>query len=459
MEKYSDWSTFNKVDNASTIDFLTSLAASLTEQNQFSERELVHLKQSLANQSAQWSQEGKSVITMLTEEKSEALAGLVLRYGIANFSYNHTRFAIKPLLLHLQNILAMWAGQCLKKSELVFNRSFFVWSEARVERRELFSQVLYSLASQIHSTIVDVQTASNEVSTMRPSDILDITGDVEKIDSDIAVLMGFTGLDHLKSFSRGETRALKKISMALSELVHGASDIISQVIPNCQHSESLIETTAYLELLASEIQRFSGMTFPNSTSTLVWEMRRRAICFSLHKVTLILEDLSETISKSIQPADNKDQDKFLSRDIERRVAIMLFAHGLKLQDADDAAKKLIGYCLRHEIMPDQIIDAELKKIHPMLTPAALELFRSLSSQDISATPGGPVVKKRLTQDSSKIKSSLAAIGSTLMAFLFVLTMNSCGFKTPIRSDVDDLRPPLPPAKIIPPNSEERVKVK
>ncbi len=449
MEKYVDWSTFNKLDNAASIDFLSSVISVLAESNQYPERELHSLKQTLANNASAWSQAGKSIVGMLNDESSQALDGLVLRYGVTNFTLNHTRFTLKPLLLDLNIKLCQWADVCLKKSELVFNRSFFVWQDSGVERRELFSQVLFSLASQVNAAVLEIDSAVSQISTLRPSDILDVTGDVEKLDAEISNQIGFSGIENLGSFCRAEIRCVKKLSLALSELVEGVSEILSQLIPNCAPSNHLIETNTLCEVLATEVQRFSAMTFPKSNSTLVWEMRRRAICFSVYNVGLILSDLSASFSQSIAPIEHKNSDLYLSKDVERRLASLLFSQGSKIAVSQEAAKSLLNYCVKHQVKPSEIIPAELKKIHPLLNAASLDLLIELTDQKISTTPGGGVSKKRLSDETKKIRSQ---IGSVLTILFFIVSSSlvpvftSCGLKTDIKSDVEDLRPALPPTR-------------
>ncbi|MCX6117541.1 MAG: hypothetical protein NT027_08375 [Proteobacteria bacterium] len=461
MERYEDWTTFCKVDNATTIDYITSLAAGLTELGQFPKRELDHLKMVLSNQSSDWTSQGKSIISQLIEEENTALKGLMLRYGNTNFALNHMRFNARSLLQNLTHELGDWASQILKKTELVFNRSLFVWNEQRVERRDLFSQALYSLASQIHQTLMDVEKAALDLKTMRPSTLLDLSEEIEKSDSLIAAQIGFEGLDHLRHFSEAEFHALKKISNSLQILNSTAAAIVNQIIPNCVPTSKLSDASIYLELLTAEIERFANLMFPSTRSALVWEMRRSAICFSIHKMTLLISDLSKTLEIAIAPVDIVKLETILSLDSERRIAMELFCEGVKLSDAEAGAKKLIEYCLKHEIHPDQIIDAELKKIHPNLSPKTLQVLRSISSPSVTQTPGGPEIKKQISQKSTIIKNTIKDFGknrianvvtclavSSFVSLLF-LASTSCGLKTGIKSNIEELRPPLPPLKPIP----------
>lgn len=68
---------------------------------------------------------------------------------------------------------------------------------------------------------------------MRSSVILDTTGDLEKLDADVALQTGFAGLDEMGSFSRSEARSLSRLGLSLRELSEGVAKIVSHLIPNC----------------------------------------------------------------------------------------------------------------------------------------------------------------------------------------------------------------------------------
>lgn len=457
MQKHLDWATFMKLDNAMTVDFLSSLAASLAEHQQFPERTLELLRQTLSTRSSEWSQNDKSIVCALADEKNQILSALVYRYGVAGFSFNHTRFALRTLTADLLNRLAVWADVALKKGELVFNRPFFVKSETGIERRELFSQVLFSMSQLIVNAMADIRAALTEISTMRPSDILDITGELEKMDTSVALQMGFAGLDEMAAFTRGETRALSRLGISLRELSDGVTHIVSQLIPNCLPSDELLETTAYCELLSAEVQKFLGLTFPESKSHVVWEMRRQAICFSVYTVSQLVGNLSDKSARSIAPMESKDWRSLLSNDVTRRLTTELFASGADFSEARDASQKLLDYCLHHDTEPSQLIPAELKKIHPALTTKTLDLLLSLSSNDLSATPGGATSKIRITTGAKKIRkglSNLAPFAAPLAAFALVAFTNSCGVKTGLKTDIDDLRPAIPYRELSPEEQSE-----
>ena len=54
MQQYLDWATFIKLDNAASLDLLTSLTSALHEEAQISERDTDSLRQILNSKPADW---------------------------------------------------------------------------------------------------------------------------------------------------------------------------------------------------------------------------------------------------------------------------------------------------------------------------------------------------------------------------------------------------------------------
>lgn len=446
MQHYLDWSTFIKLDNAASLDLLTSLSSALNDEGQLSERDIDALRGLLNSMPSQWSQEGRSILSGLADEHAAILPILTNRYGESGFSLNHIRFSMRPLISDLLNKLAVWADMCLKKSELVFNRPFFVNRDSRTERRELFSQALVVMAKLLYDTVSDLRHILNDVSTMRPSEVLDTTGSAEKMDTRIALSLGFAGIDSMGSFSRAERYAVQKLSLTLSHLSEGIVSLINDLIPNCQSSDPLVATGGQCELLAAEAQKFAGLSLPDSHSLSVWETRRLAINFGIFTISQIIGDITQSAINSLVPKDNKELGSLLSRDVERSLTAQMSANGVEITAALDASSALVKYCLQHKIQPSEVIEPELKKIHAALTPATLNQLIKITSTDIAATPGGAVSKERLVETSKVIRKGLAALSPfavTLSALMICFLSVSCGLKTGVKSDEVEPRPEIP----------------
>ena len=112
-----DWHTFLKLDNAATIDFLSSYASALATEGLISDRSVENLKISLATVTPQLATTDKSILTLLAENDAEFIQILTARYGVTGFAWNHMRFSTRNLLSESCATLASWADQTLKKAE------------------------------------------------------------------------------------------------------------------------------------------------------------------------------------------------------------------------------------------------------------------------------------------------------------------------------------------------------
>lgn len=445
MQHYLDWSTFIKLDNAATLDLVTSLTSALHDEGQLVERDVEALRQLLNTMPTQWSQEGRSILSGLMDEHASILPILTNRYGENGFSLNHIRFSMRPLVSDLLNKLAIWADLCLKKSELVFNRPFFVKRDSRTERRELFSDVLVGMAKLLYDTVGDLRHILNDVSTMRPSEVLDVTGVAEQMDGRIAITLGFAGIDSMGAFSLSERYAIQKLALSLSHLSEGIVLVLNDLNTNCQPSDLIAATNGQCELLSAEAQKFAGLSLPETNSLTVWETRRLAINFGIFTISQLIGDITHSTVNSLTPKDSKDLTSYLSRDVERALTAQLSSTGIDITTAIDASSALVKYCLHHKIQPSELIEPELKKIHAALTPATLHQFIKITSTDVTSTPGGAVSKERLVETSKTIRKGLASLSpfSVTFSLLLSLLICACGLKTPVKSDEKDIRPEVP----------------
>ena len=190
-----DWTTFLKLDNAATIDLLTSYASALASEGLISDRSVENLKFSLAAITPQLASTQSSVLPLLAEHDAEFISILTARYGTIGFAWNHMRISTRNILAESCASLASWADQTLKKAELFMNRPFVAAVPGMTSRRELFPSVLYNAAKTLHDTASELKSVIHELSLMRPADILDTSGKQHDAEHRVALQVGFSGLE------------------------------------------------------------------------------------------------------------------------------------------------------------------------------------------------------------------------------------------------------------------------
>jgi hypothetical protein len=442
-----DWTSFLKLDNAATIDFLTSYAAALQSEQLIGERSVENLKLSLATITPKLASPQSSVLPLLTDLDDEFIRILSARYGVIGLAWNHLRMSTRHVLAESCTSLAHWADQVLKKAELFMNRPFISHSHAYNSRRELFPSVLCHAAKILHDTATELKVVIHDLSLMRPADILDTLGQQYVAEHRIALQVGFSGLEtETLSYCRTEQRALRRIIQAFDEMSFSILQIVAGLRENTATFDKMKELEAACEILAAECQHLSGLRFEVSSNIHVWETRRLSF---LHEVFILNERMNfaaKLFTEALSPKDRLGGLDLLSSDVERAVVCSLIQGGAAIGDATNAARDLMNYCRSHNTLPASLIEAELKKINPQLRADTLALATTLTSDSLTATPGGSEAKSRFMETAKKIRKSLNVampFSTPLVILICGFIVGGCGVKKDVISEVIDPRPQIP----------------
>lgn len=442
-----DWQSFLKLDNAATIDFLSSYASALSSETLIDDRAVDKFKVSLASITPLLSSTQSSVLTLLSELDSEFLHIMVARYGHSGMAWNHMRSSTRNLLSESCANLAAWADCALKKAELFMNRSYIATPVVGRSRRELFPTVLFHTAKSLHDAAKELREVILDLSTMRPADVLDTSGEQYDKEHRIALQVGFSGLEQESiAYCRRELRSLRKIVTTFDELAESLPTLISGLADNTASSSMSKKLQTECEIFSAECQRLSGVKFELSPNLSVWETRRLGFLFELFSINHRMTQLTKLFADSFAPKDKLSTLDLLTDDLERAVTCNLIQRGTPAKDAAKASMDLIRYCRHHHTTPSTLIPAELKKINPNLHDDTLSFAATLSSQELLTTPGGSAEKTRFFEAAKQMRKSLnlASPFSVSMALLLCsFFVGSCGVKTPLVTDAVDARPKIP----------------
>jgi hypothetical protein len=442
-----DWQSFLKLDNAATIDLLSSYASALAAESLLSERSVDQLKVSLASVTPLLSTTQTSVLAHLAEFDTEFLQIMSARYGQNGFAWNHMRSSTRNLLAESCNNLAAWADCALKKAELFMNRPYIANSTAGQSRRELFPTVLLHTAKTLHDAAKDLREVIIDLSVMRPADLLDTTGSQFEQEQRIAILVGFNGLEtEAISYCRTELRCLRRVVNVFDELAASLPNLVAGLTENTANNHNSKKLEADCEIFAAECQRLSGTRFEVSSNINVLETRRLGFLFELFTINQRMLKLTKLFTESFAPKDKPTTLELLTDDFERAISCHLIQRGTGARQATQAARDLMVYCRHHQTTPATLIPAELKKINQDLHEDTLAFAATLASEEMTATPGGSAGKSRFFEAAKRIRKSLnvAAPFSVTMGMLLCIFLNAgCGVKTQIVSDALDPRPEIP----------------
>lgn len=442
-----DWQGFLKLDNAATIDFLSSYAAALSQEGLISERSVDQLKISLASITPQLSNTQSSILSLLSEIDCEFLYIMTARYGSNGFAWNHMRSSTRNLLSETCANLAGWADAALKKAELFMNRPYVALSHLGTSRQELFPTVLCHSAKILHDAAKDLREVILELSLMRPADVLDTAGSEYEREHRIALQVGFSGIESESiSYCRAELRCLRKIIAAFDELATTLPGLISGIRENTASNTASKTLEAECEIFSAECQRLAGAKFDVSTNLNVWETRRLGFLFELYSLNHRMSNLTKLFVDSLAPREKPSPASLLTDDFERAITCNLIQRGTAAPQATKAAKDLMNYCRHHQTTPATLITAELKKINNDLHEDTLLFAAGLASDQLTATPGGSAEKSRFLEAAKRIRKSLNAavpFSVSLGIMLAGILWGGCGVKTAVTTDSVDPRPKIP----------------
>jgi len=442
-----DWQSFLKLDNAATIDFLSSYVSALADEGLISERSVEQFKISLAAITPSLSASQTSVITTLAEADTEFLHIMAARYGHHGFFWNHFRLSTRNILSECCSTLAVWADAALKKAELFMNRPYIASSRNGQSRQELFPTVLLHTAKTLQEAAKEFRDIIIDLSVMRPADLLDTTGSQFDQEQRIAILTGFSGLDtSALSYCRTEIRCIRRIVAVFDELSVALPMLISGLKDNTMSNSASKKLETECEIFAAECQRLSGARVDVSENWNVWETRRLGFMFELFNINQNMAQLTKIFSETFTPKERPSNLDLLTDDFERAVTCHLIQKGRAAQQASKASQDLMNYCRQHKATPATLIVAELKKINNDLQEDTLAFAAKLASEEITSTPGGSAGKSRFVEAAKLIRKSLNVMSpfSVTMGMLFSLVINaSCGVKTQISADAVDPRPMIP----------------
>lgn len=442
-----DWTTFLKLDNAATIDLLTSYASALATEGFIPERSVENLKISLATLTPRLATTQKSLLHLLEDHDAEFISILAARYGVIGMAWNHMRISTRNILAESCAVLASWADLLLKKAELFLNRPFVATTPFMQTRRELFPSVLCHVAKILHDSAKELKDVIHDISLMRPADILDTSGNQYNAEHRIALHVGFSGLEsETLSYCRTEQRAVRKIVAAFDEMATSILQVIAGIRENTASISQMRELEAACEILAAECQHLSGLRFEVSENLHVWETRRIGFLHELFVLNQRMAHTAKLFIESLSPKDKMSNLDLLSSDVERAIVCKVIEQGVSPLEAEVAAQDLMKYCKSHNVTPSVLITAELKKINLNLRDDTLVFAASLTTDSLTTTPGGSSEKTRFIEAAKKLRKALnvtVPFSAPLSAILLCISLGSCGVKTQVVSDLTDPRPPIP----------------
>ena len=441
-DHFVDWSAFQRLDNATVVDFLTSTAGVLQEHGLITNKDTDNLPLAISGINSSPESRDRPILPELDRQHAEFLAVLAARYGMSGFCLNLVRHSLRGSVAETQRVVNEWGEALLKRADLLFNRPFHVQAGGTVQKRILYSTVLVDFAAILAQAADRLAAVAEQLASMNPHAMAGEHPEDRKIDLGVAQALGFRTLVEQSLPLQAELGAKRDLAHTMITVTSAAHEVAVQLIANADAGSSYAMAAA-CEWLKSECERLAHLELPQSDNLTIWEVRRRNLAACLVSINESLRALKQASLDAVS-ADLKPTTMALAGNdaAKRRIAFDLMSAGAAPGVAWDATTALFRYLADQKVQARQILPGELPRIHPGLLPKSLatlvELERDQSvmqtaSLEKASTAGRA---KRLVAAFAKTTAQVAPV---LLAMMFV----GCGLKTRPENDAPELRPDIP----------------
>lgn len=438
----SDWPALKRLDIAYTLPFLSACASALCELGLATERDADALRQTIKDHQRLRGTETQPLLAQLVEQNNNIVALLQARYGGSGLDTMLFRWTISRAGEDFASELWSMSEDLVRKAELMFNQPMVLVENNKRERRSLFSIFLVDVATQIGGCAEQLQTSSSTLRILYPLPALDVR--LDGIDRSLATHLGFVlGEAEALPYQRLQN-SIRQIYVEMESLLSLLRASLVQLQANCDAVPQDQAIELILEDLQGEIGRLHETPVYTVSALPQMENRRHRLLGALLAMRSGIHETRQHFQDMLRTSRIRPQEEWLWPMIERRQLLSaLLSRSVGLADAELAMESLEQYCRQHLVAPDQLLGAELNRIHPQLDEASLQILRKIAMDrgiGHSLSQEKQVVLHRKDKLLHVIQTNL---GRSVLLTILCLCFTGCGVKTAPRSDVLDLRPAVP----------------
>lgn len=441
--RLSDQPALQRIDSAYHTPFLSACASALAEEGLLSDMEADQLRLILKDRHR--TRDETSLFTVLLNEKNAAVTHLQARFGLSGLNEILFRWTIARGVEDLNLVLWSLAQDLIKKAELMFNQTFFLYAGDLCERRTLFSFFLVEFASELHEEADRMHAMAKNLRKLRAGGV-SFLQDESNLESVLAAHLGFEfeadqGL-HLWRLQKN----LKVLHTHLSLIGDVFQHALEQLRPNVNLKENDERLKLLLDDWVSVLGQLQATSLYWPASLEIMETKRLRLLASLVSCKELVMDIHSTLTEALKTSRIKAPGNDVWPEAEKReVLSRMLARGVGLAEAEMALQSLQQYCKQHNIAPQQLLDAELQRIDPKLDEPTLQILKKMASDKGVGSQLSNEKQIVLHRKDQLMNAIQGRLGPALLALLIAFSgfLPACGVKTAPRSDVLDLRPSVP----------------
>jgi hypothetical protein len=438
----SEWPALQRLDLSYTLPFLSACAAALCDLGLATDRDADHFRQIIKDHQRQRGEGQKVLIQELMDQSNSIVALLQARYGVDGFDTLLFRWTISRSSEDLAHELWNFSEDLVRKAELMFNQPMLIADQDVVERRSLFSIFLVDVATHIGGIAEELQKHGLSLRIHYPLPALDVK--LDELDKALTQHLGFT-LGEVEALPYQKLQStLRLIHVEMDNLLALLTATLLQIRYNCIGSDHDQAVQMILEDLEGELGKLQKTQVYAPAALPQMENRRQRVLGTLLAMRFGIHEIRQHFQDILRTSRVKAPAEWVWPMAERRQLLSaLLSRSVSIRDAELAMDALERYCRQHLVAPDQLLGAELNRIHPQLDEASLQILRKIAMDK--------GIGQSLVQEKQLVlhrKDKLLHVIQTNLSRALVLTflclyLPACGVKTAPRSDVLDLRPAVP----------------
>lgn len=384
--------------------------------------------------------DGASLFQQLTHEKNAAFNILQARLGPYNLNGLLFRWTTSKALENFNYAIWSFAQELLNKAELMFNQPFYLYSGKTCVQRGPFSYFLVETAGELHKNADDLHLLVRDLRKWSLPKKTDHT-----FEATLATHLGFESDEDVGLAEWKLHELLRKTWLQLELLAEFNSHVLKQLSANIKMEAEEPKLRFLLEDFQSILMSSKGSAPIDFSTADVMESKRLRMLAAMGECKDIAIEFYQGLLDTIKTSRIPSQVPNIWPENESRSIINhLLDRGIAITDARQALAALVLYCHDHAVSPEQLLEAELQRIHPFFDNSSSLFLRKASTTD-RLSESFNEEKHQIVHKKDHLLQSInqRLLGITAVAFLLVTLGGGCGVKTAPRSTVLDVKPTVP----------------
>lgn len=375
--------------------------------------------------------------------KSPLVDLCISHYGERRLFMNWVRFTLKNQIEQFDEILVELEKTLIYKTKLFFNHPHYIYVDNLSDRRIIHSEFLMDMSETIDSIRKNINQLAREHLHLAPSyPAIDEKKNKIALDKHLLKRLELFGIKEEVLPSYGETALMRGLSYNFHLFGLMIKSSGEQLYRNTENN--LFSELSFIgEDMITVANSLERIDFPIDGTFSLWENRRIKLKTILDEIKGKLIDIRNVIDTNLVP---ENLNYIRQRRTISKAHLNQLEQYLVQQTNDPELSKLAtitlkNYCDAKTIDSSEILDSELKRLHPLLDENFVLFWKDIDRK-FSLSIDIADIKENLLNRFTRLNDQITKNSGYFILILTIL-VSSCGLKTAPRANMSDLRPEIP----------------